>query len=71
MKYNKDLPLSEKRHFMKCECGEYFDMRDLEDVVNHLHKYKEASRLQVPYTHAVRVGEPVAYTKRRKKIGLN
>ena len=38
MKYSKWLPQSERRHFMKCRCGEYFDMRDELDVKNHLHR---------------------------------
>jgi len=69
MKYSEDLPKVEKRHFMKCECGQYFDMRDLEDVFNHLHKYN-GEQVPVHYTHSVKVGEPVAYTTKGKRIGL-
>lgn len=71
MKYNKDLPLSEKRHFMKCDCGEYFDMRDLEDVIHHLHKYQAATKLTMSYSHSVKAGEPIAYTRKKKRIDLN
>jgi len=55
---------------MKCECGHYFDMRDLEDVFKHLHKL-QASLPATTYSHSVKVGEPIAYTKKKKKIDLN
>ena len=70
MKYSKDLPKEEKRHFMKCDCGEYFDMRDLEDVFNHLHKYN-GDKVPVQYSHSIKVGEPVAYTKKGKGVSIN
>jgi hypothetical protein len=69
MKSIKDLPLVERRHFMKCSCGHYFDMRDLNDVIRHLHKTK-AKASGASFSHSVKVGEPVAY-KKKKRIGLN
>jgi hypothetical protein len=71
MKYNKNLPLLEKRHFMKCDCGEYFDMRDLEDVITHLHKYKAASELKVQFSCSIKVGESTIYTNKGKQLDLN
>ena len=68
MKYNKNLPLDEKRHFMKCSCGEYFDMRDLNDVMAHFHK--SCPKPQIDYSHSIKVGEPFVYAN-NKKIGLN
>jgi uncharacterized C2H2 Zn-finger protein len=63
------LSQSERRHFMKCpDCGNYFDMRDLEDVFNHFHK---SNQLLATYSHSIRVGEPIAYTNSKKKIDLN
>ena len=59
------LSLKERRHFMKCpDCGSYFDMRDLEDVFNHFHKSNQV----LVYSRFVSVGEPVAYTKARRRL---
>jgi hypothetical protein len=69
MKSIKDLPLTERRHFMKCRCGHYFDMRDLNDVFKHLHKTK-AKAAEINFSHSVKVGEPIAY-KKKKRIDLN
>lgn len=38
----KLFSIRERRHFMKCECGEYFDMRDQKDVMKHLHKFNQS-----------------------------
>jgi hypothetical protein len=70
MKSLKNIPYKNRHHFMKCECGEYFDMRDLTDVFKHLHKL-QASLPKKTYSHSVRVGEPIAYTKTKRKIDLN
>jgi hypothetical protein len=29
---------------MKCECGEYFDMRNLNELAKHLHKTNSRSK---------------------------
>ena len=60
----------ERRHFMKCECGQYFDMRDLKDVMKHLHKTAELIK-NAEYSHSVKVGEPHIYTKKKQKITIN
>jgi hypothetical protein len=61
----KYIPREERRHFMKCpDCGEYFDMRDLQDVFNHFHKSAEVSR---EYSFCVRVGEPIVYIRNKKE----
>jgi hypothetical protein len=55
---------------MKCECGHFFDMRDLNDVIKHLHKMLGS----IPgnsYSHSVKIGEPRAYTRNKKKLDLN
>lgn len=70
MKTLKSIPRSERNHFMKCECGDYFDMRDLEDVMKHLHKSK-ALVDATSYSHSIRVGEPHIYTSGKKKITIN
>lgn len=69
MKYHPSLPLAEKRHFMKCSCGQHFDMRDLNDVLDHLHEYQE--KLKTVFSHSVRVGEPTAFTRGGGKMDLN
>jgi hypothetical protein len=55
---------------MKCECGEYFDMRDLKDVMKHFHKSNELVKA-ANYSHSIKVGEPHIYTKNKKKITIN
>jgi hypothetical protein len=70
MKSLKFIAPHERHHYMKCECGHYFDMRDLNDVVRHLHKMQNA----IPgnsYSHSVKLGQPVAYTSNKKKLDLN
>jgi hypothetical protein len=70
MKSLKLLPQQVRRHFMKCECGEYFDMRDLKDVMKHFHK-SEALAHEADYSHSTKVGEPHVYIKSKKKITIN
>jgi hypothetical protein len=70
MKTLKDIAKAERNHFMKCECGEYFDMRDLKDVMKHFHK-SQALVHAAHYSHSIRVGEPNIYTKTKKKITIN
>lgn len=70
MKSLKGIPQQARRHFMKCECGEYFDMRDLKEVMKHFHKSK-ALVDATKYSHSVKVGEPHIYTKNKKKITIN
>ena len=66
MKY---ISLAERRHYMKCpDCGGYFDMRDLQDVFNHFHK---SASIEADYTHSVRIGEPIEYSKRKRRNNLN
>ena len=67
MKTLKDLVEEEKRHYMKCRCGEYFDMRNLEDVFAHLHS---GNLPKAEYSYSVKVGEPVAYLTRNRRIIL-
>jgi hypothetical protein len=65
----KYLDLEERRHYMKCpDCGDYFDMRDLQQVFNHFHK---SAYVRANYSHSIKVGEPIAYTKNKKKLDLN
>ena len=70
MKSLELLPREVRRHFMKCECGEYFDMRDLKDVMKHFHK-SEALAREANYSYSVKLGEPEIYTKSKKKININ
>jgi len=70
MKSLKYISTRERHHYMKCECGHYFDMRDLNDVVKHLHKM-QTSTPKNSYTHSVKIGDPVAYTRSKKKLNFN
>ena len=62
MKYSEDLPQDEKQHFTKCSCGHYFDMRDLADVIRHMHEY-EGTSPEIPFSHSRKCGEPLVYRK--------
>jgi hypothetical protein len=65
----KYLDKEERRHYMKCpDCGQYFDMRDLQDVFSHFHK---SAAVKVNYSHSIRIGDPIVYTKDKKKLDLN
>lgn len=70
MKSLKHISKNQRHHFMKCECGEYFDMRDLKDVMRHFHK-SEALAREAEYSYSIKVGEPQIYTKDKKKITIN
>jgi hypothetical protein len=70
MKTRKSIPRDHRHHFMKCECGEYFDMRDLKDVMNHLHKSSALSNT-TEYSHSITIGEPIVYTRSKNEINLN
>lgn len=67
MKSIDHLSSDERQHYILCDCGEYMDMRDLSDVFHHLH----SDLPQPQWSHSVKVGEPVAYSKDNKKLGLN
>ena len=70
MKSLKYIAVAERHHFMKCKCGEYFDMRDLGDVFKHLHQL-QASIPKKTFSQSVKIGEPVAYTHTKSRIDLN
>ena len=70
MKTLNKIPEDERHHYMKCSCGAYFDMRDLKDVMKHLHKSK-ALVAAADYSHSAKVGEPHIFTKTKKKITIN
>ena len=70
MKTLRTIPKSQRGHFMKCECGEYFDMRDLKDVMKHFHK-SQALVEAAEYSYSIKTGEPYAYTKGKKRITIN
>lgn len=38
MKTFDEVALDERKHFCRCVCGTYFDMRDLNQVLLHEHK---------------------------------
>jgi hypothetical protein len=70
MKTLKLIPVTQRNHFMKCQCGEYFDMRDLKHVMKHFHKSNVLVKA-ANYSHSIKVGEPYIYTKSKKKITIN
>jgi hypothetical protein len=54
MKTLKGIATSQRHHFMKCECGEYFDMRDTRDVMRHLHKSNDPANTN-GRSHSVKI----------------
>jgi hypothetical protein len=68
MKSISHLREEEKKHFILCNCGSYYDMRDLGQVFNHFHS---SQPLHVEWQYSIRKGESVCYTKRGKRIELN
>jgi hypothetical protein len=70
MKTRKLISKTERHHFMKCECGDYFDMRDLKEVMKHFHKSNALSEA-ADYSHSVKIGEPHLYSKNKNKITIN
>ena len=64
----QDLSKQEQMHFIKCDCGEYIDMRNLGEVMEHQHWAKNS---KPEWDYSIRIGEPIAYTSDGKKIKLN
>ena len=62
------LPEEEKKHFIKCGCGKYIDMRNLAEIMSHQHEMKTTI---VEWDYSMKVGEPAAYNKKGKRINLN
>ena len=68
MKSIEHLAPEEREHFILCDCGHYYDMRNLSAVFRHLH---EQGVPEPNWTYAVRIGDPVAYTKNGDQEHLN
>jgi hypothetical protein len=68
MRTIQHLPKEEKEHYILCNCGEYIDMRNLNEVFGHCH---EGNLPQPQWSHAIKKGSPVAYTSTGKKLDLN
>jgi len=67
MKSIRHLSPEEQKHFVLCDCGEYFDMRDLSEVFNHFH----ANLPEPEWSYSIKKDEAVAYFKSGKRIDLN
>jgi hypothetical protein len=68
MKSIDHLSSDEQKHYIKCDCGAYFDMRDLAAVLKHLH----LSFTEGPgWSYSVKLGEPAAYSSTKRKMDLN
>jgi hypothetical protein len=63
------LPLDEQKHFILCNCGQYVDCRDLQQVFDHEHWMEK--KLDVSWKFAILNGEPVAYTKTKRRVDVN
>jgi len=67
MKSIQHLSPEEQQHFIRCDCGEFVDMRDLSDVFRHLH----APVPEPEWTYSRIKDEPVAYLRSGQRIELN
>lgn len=71
MKSIDHLPESEKVHFIQCSlCDEYYDMRDLDQVLKHQH----AGLPKPEWLSSIKKGDPTEYPNPDKgidKIDLN
>lgn len=63
----KKLSIQERDHFMRCEtCGEWFDMRNLEEVIEHEHGSQMGEELAaIALERNIVRGEPIG---RKEKI---
>lgn len=68
MKNIQHLSKEEKNHFMKCNCGEYIDMRNLQEVFDHQHWQINP---KVSWDYSIKKGETIAYTREGRSIKLN
>jgi hypothetical protein len=68
MKEINHLNPEEREHYILCDCGKFVDMRDLSDVINHLHLKSE---IKADWSYTVKKGAPYAYSKGRKRTNLN
>jgi len=68
MKHIDHLPPGERQHYIRCDCGHYYDMRDLSAVFRHLH---EKDLPEPQWSYAVRIGMPVAHGRNGRKQHLN
>ncbi len=63
------VPEHERHHYAKCiECFEYFDCRDLSQVVEHMH---DNQAVDSSWNSSKKVNEPVEYLKGSIQIDCN
>ncbi len=68
MKAIDGIPEDEKRHFLKCDiCGNYFDCRNLGDVLMHTHETLPKG----DFIYSKEVSKPIAYLKGKIAIVQN
>ena len=68
MKDIQHLSGEECLHFIKCQCGEYIDMRNLQEVFEHQHQQITPD---ADWDYSIKKGEAIAYTKNGRSIKLN
>ena len=57
MSHESTIDEKEREHFAKCaECKQWFDMRDLSQVLKHEHWLKQD--LHVKFSHVKKLGKP-------------
>jgi hypothetical protein len=62
------LAPDERVHFILCDCGNYVDMRNLEQVFLHQH---DMDLPAINWQFAVKVGDPQMHCKNQTKKYLN
>jgi hypothetical protein len=68
MKSIEHLNKEEQVHFIQCDCGEYIDVRSLQEVFDHQHW---AITPKITWSYSIKKGEAIAYTKDSGQIKLN
>ena len=68
MKSIQHLNKEERLHFIQCHCGEYLDMRNLQEVFDHQHWQITP---KANWDYSIKKGEAVIYTKNGRQIKLN
>jgi hypothetical protein len=69
MKSIAHLSKEEQLHFIRCHCGKYIDMRNLQEVFDHQH-WPEPN-IKAMWRYSIKTGKPTAYTKDGQQIELN
>ena len=63
--------MENSEHKIRCSCGMVYDMRNLEEVIVHLHNEKLNEYIVTEYGIVRKIGESVEFTPEGTRIDLN